>query len=86
MLLWLWCRPATVALIQPLAWELPYAMDAAPKKGKKKKKKHNTTNKQKTLPPACVSIPMFTCETSKVIMKLATEWVKAKVMNHSESG
>ena len=24
-LLWLWCRPAPAALIQPLAWELPYA-------------------------------------------------------------
>ena len=22
---WLWCRPAAVAQIQPLAWELPYA-------------------------------------------------------------
>ena len=28
-LLWLWCRLAAVALIQPLAWELPYAMGAA---------------------------------------------------------
>ena len=28
-LLWLWWRPATVALIRPLAWELPYAMRAA---------------------------------------------------------
>ena len=25
VLLWLWCRLAAVALIQPLAWELPYA-------------------------------------------------------------
>ena len=25
----LWCRPAGVALIQPLAWELPYAASAA---------------------------------------------------------
>ena len=24
-LLWLWHRPATTALIRPLAWELPYA-------------------------------------------------------------
>ena len=23
MLLWLWCRPAAVALIRPLAWEPP---------------------------------------------------------------
>ena len=34
-LLWLWYRPAAVALIQPLAWELPYAMGVALKKQKK---------------------------------------------------
>ena len=28
-MLWLWSRPAATALIQPLAWELPYAMGAA---------------------------------------------------------
>ena len=34
-LLRLWCRPAAaVALIQPLAWELPYAAGAALKKKK----------------------------------------------------
>ena len=31
-LLWLWCRLATTALIRPLAWEPPYAADAALKK------------------------------------------------------
>ena len=34
-LLWLWCRPADAALIQPLAWELPYAMGEALKRQKK---------------------------------------------------
>ena len=38
-LLWLWCRPATVAPIRPLAWEPPYAVDAALKRQKIKKKK-----------------------------------------------
>ena len=38
-LLWLWCRPAAVALIRPLAWELPYAIGAALKRKKEKKKK-----------------------------------------------
>ena len=33
-LLWLWHRPAPVALIQTLAWELPYAAGAAPKSSK----------------------------------------------------
>ena len=32
VLLWLWCRPAATAPIQPLAWELPYAAGVALKK------------------------------------------------------
>ena len=36
-LLWLWCRPAAVAPIRPLAWEPPYAMGAALEKEKKLK-------------------------------------------------
>ena len=36
-LLWLWCRPMTTALIQPLAWEPPYAAGVALKRLKKKK-------------------------------------------------
>ena len=35
-LLWLWRGLAAVALIQPLAWELPYATDVALKSKKKK--------------------------------------------------
>ena len=41
-LLWLWNRLAAVALIQPLARELPYAMGTAPQKTKTNKR----TNKQ----------------------------------------
>jgi len=37
-LLWLLCRPAAVALIQPLAWKPPYAVGVALKSKKKKKK------------------------------------------------
>ena len=33
-LLWLWCRPAAVTLIRPLAWEPPYAADVALKRQK----------------------------------------------------
>ena len=40
MVLWLWCRPAAAALIQPLAWELSYATySRGPKKQRKKKTK-----------------------------------------------
>ena len=35
-LLWLWPRPAAVALTRPLAWEPPYAVGIALKKEKKK--------------------------------------------------
>ena len=35
--LWLWHRLAAVVLIQPLAWELSYAMGMALKSQKKKK-------------------------------------------------
>ena len=35
-MLWLWCRQAAVALVQPLAWEPPYATGAALKKQKRK--------------------------------------------------
>ena len=38
-LLWLWHRLATAAQIQPLAWELPYAVDAALKRKKSEKRK-----------------------------------------------
>ena len=38
VVLWLWCRPAAVVLIRPLAWEPPYAMGAA-LKGKNKQTK-----------------------------------------------
>ena len=43
-LLWLWCRPAAVALIQPLAWELPYATGVALKE---KKRKYGSQDKEK---------------------------------------
>ena len=36
MWLWLWCRPAAVALIQPLAWELPHDVGAALRRKKKR--------------------------------------------------
>ena len=37
---WLWRRPAAVAPIGTLAWELPYAMGAALKRQKSKKIKN----------------------------------------------
>ena len=38
-LLWLWCRPEATALMRPLAWEPPYAAEAALELAKIQKKK-----------------------------------------------
>ena len=46
-LLWLWCRPAAVALIQPLAWEPPHAVGAALKRQKTNNNNNNNNNKTK---------------------------------------
>ena len=52
-LLWLWHRPVATAPIQPLAWEPPYAAEAAQEiattttKDKKKKKKSLKKKKKK---------------------------------------
>ena len=47
MFLWLWCRLAAAALVQPLAQELLYVAGAALKRQKKKKNKKNKKNKRK---------------------------------------
>ena len=44
---WLWCKPAAVAPIQPLAWELPNA----PKKQKAKNKKQKNKKQKKKKKP-----------------------------------
>ena len=46
-LLWLWCRPAAVALIRPLAWEPPYAVGVALKRQKTKKERKERKEKKK---------------------------------------
>ena len=46
VLLWLWCRPAVVAPIRPLAWEPPDAAGMALKGQKPKKKKRKKERKE----------------------------------------
>ena len=57
--LWLWRRPAAVALIQALAWEHPYAVGAALKKDRKKFKNKQNTQKSVGIPvmSLCVARP-----------------------------
>ena len=44
--LWLWCRPAVVALIRPLAWEPPCALGVALKSQKKKKERKKEASRK----------------------------------------
>ena len=46
VLLWLQYRPVPVAPVQPLAWELPYALGMVPPKKTKKKTETKQTNKK----------------------------------------
>ena len=48
-LLWLWHRPAAVALIGPLAWESPYAAGEAQEIAKRQKTKNKTKKNKKKL-------------------------------------
>ena len=49
VLLWLWRRLETTALIRPLAWEPPRAAGAALKRQKTKNKKTNKKNQCKPI-------------------------------------
>ena len=46
-LLWPWHRLAATAPIRPLAWEPPYAMEAAQENAKRKKEKEKKKKKKK---------------------------------------
>ena len=48
-LLWLWYRPAAAALIQFLAWKLPYATGAAPKRKNKQNLNLNSLKQKRKL-------------------------------------
>ena len=48
-LLWLWCRPAAAALVQPQTWELPYAVECGLKKEKNKIKRRNENDENKVI-------------------------------------
>ena len=46
-MLWLWCRPAAIALIRPLDWEPPYAMAVGLEKAKRKKERREERKKER---------------------------------------
>ena len=49
-LLWLWHRPAAIPLIQPLAWEPPYAAGMALKRQKDQNNNSSNNNKKPKKP------------------------------------
>ena len=52
-LLWLCCRPTAAAPIQPLVWELPYAIGVALKRGGGEKKNTFSSSLQSALLTVC---------------------------------
>ena len=69
-LLWLWSRPAAVAPIWPLAWELPYAESAAPGKKKDLKPEKYLDYRTVTIPtnPDVFLRRMTSCKSPLVII------------------
>ena len=55
----LWWRPAAVALVRSLAWELSYNMSAALRRKKKKKKIKMRYEKKEDIPRVDVSLVLF---------------------------
>ena len=54
-LMWLWLRPAAVAPIGPLSWELPYAVGVA------LKSKNKQTNKKKQIKKPGTKTILYIC-------------------------
>ena len=59
VLLWLWHRPVAAAPIRPLAWEPPYAAEAALEMAKRQKKKKMIWN---VLPFVCSADDQLSAE------------------------
>jgi len=55
VLLWLWRRPAAIALIGPLAWEPPYAAGVAIEKIKTKQNKNKNKERLCLGKQGCIS-------------------------------
>ena len=79
MLLRLWGRPVVAALIQPLAWELPYAAGAALKK---KERENKTKQNRVPIVAQCVKNLTRIHKDSGSIPGLS-QWVKDPVLSQA---
>ena len=78
MLLWLWRRPVAMAPIRPLAWESPYAMEAAQEIAKT----HTHTQKFDKLELIKVQNFYFTKYVVKRMKKQTTISCRNLFLNH----
>ena len=80
MLLWLWHRLVAIALIQPLAWELAYALGAALKRNKKGKRKE----KWNQMPPFQKYLPLWVLEDILCLSKESAQLTVPFTFNFSQ--
>ena len=88
-LVWLclWCRPSAVALIRPLAWELPHATGVALKRQKREKKKERKEKElSRSFSQETLSVILFvknkTKQNKKPKVPINQKWGPGKVMEH----
>ena len=74
-LLWLWCRPAAMALMRPLAWEPPYTAGAAQEMAKRQNKTKQPISLDTLLPE---HVPVAACRKPAPPPKLCAQsyWFK----------
>jgi len=75
-LVWLWCRLAAAALIQPLTWKLPYAAGAALKKKERKKGKETALwhlPQKRVAPHQAAYLTLFQEESYYILPRLRLE-------------
>ena len=88
VLLWLWCRPAAVAPIRPLTWELPYVEGVARKSLKKEKKNERKNERKKEVVSSIGSHKWWANDYKNTVLgvPVVAQWLTNMTRNHEVAG